>query len=251
MRASSHTDAVAVVFAGGLGSRMKRAEQPKQFVPVDGKPILVRTLDHFQEHVEVGSVYLSCVASRVDDAWSLVRTFGLDKVKDIVPGGASAQESIYNGLCSAAEDGVPDDAIVLVHDGVRPLISRHLISRNIATARALGNGITAIPCFETVARSVDGAQTIDSVPRREQMHILQAPQTFLLGQLRRSNARSAEEGLMGTFVDQAQLMKHYGEVLHLVQGFRGNVKLTTDLDLLQYQLLSGSGHLVSVIGEDA
>lgn len=242
-------DAIAIVFAGGTGTRMKKVEQPKQFQPVEGKPILVHTLDHFQKHPGIAAVYLSCVASHLAEARSLVRGYGIDKVRGIVPGGASAQESIYNGLQSAAADGVTDDTIVLVHDGVRPLINAQLISRNIETAREHGNAITAIPCFETIARSVDGAETVESVTVRDEMHILQAPQTFVLGSALHLNRRSVEEGLLGTFVDQAQLMRHYGEKLHLVPGFRGNVKLTTDLDLLQYELLAASGHLAAVIGE--
>jgi 2-C-methyl-D-erythritol 4-phosphate cytidylyltransferase len=246
----SSAGAVAVVFAGGTGSRMRRAEEPKQFVTVEGKPILVRTLEHFQRHPDVFAVYVACVRSHVDDAWSLVRTFGLDKVRRIVPGGDSAQESIYNGLRSAVDDEVEDDVVVLVHDGVRPLINQALISRNVASDRTHGNAITAIPCFETVARSQDSALTIASVTRRDEMHVLQAPQTFRLGTACTLNARSVEHELMGTFVDQAQLHRHYGEQLHLVRGLRGNVKLTTDLDLLQYQLLASSGHLVDVLGED-
>jgi len=249
-RRGSTPDVIAIVFAGGIGSRMKKVEQPKQFQRVEGKQILAHTLEHFQEHPEVDAVYVSCVASHLDHAWSLVRQYGIDKVRAIVPGGASAQESIYNGLRCAAADGAPDDAVVLVHDGVRPLINQQLISRNIDTARTHGNAVTAIPCFETVARSCDGAETIDSVTQREEMHILQAPQTFALGLACRLNERSVQEGLLGSFVDQAQLMRHYGEKLHLVQGFRGNVKLTTDLDLLQYELLAASGHLAAVIGED-
>ena len=243
-------DAIAIVFAGGIGSRMKKVEQPKQFQPVEGKPILAHTLQHFEDHPRVGAVYVSCIPTHLDEAWALVRAYGIGKVRAIVPGGGSAQESIYNGLRSAAADGVPDDAIVLVHDGVRPLINHQLISRNVDTARIHGNAITAIPCFETIARSCDGAETIDSVTQRDEMHILQAPQTFALGLARRLNERSVQEGLLGSFVDQAQLMRHYGEKLHLVAGFRGNVKLTTDLDLLQYELLAASGHLAAVIGED-
>jgi D-ribitol-5-phosphate cytidylyltransferase len=241
--------AIAIVFAGGIGSRMKKVEQPKQFQAVEGKPIMAHTLEHFQNHPEVGAIYVSCVASHIEQAWALVRDHGYDKVRDIVPGGASAQESIYNGMRRAADDGLREDTITLVHDGVRPLINAQLISRNIESARQFGNGVTAIPCFETVARSIDDAATVDSVTKRDEMYILQAPQTFPLGLALRTNARSVEDGLLGTFVDQAQLMKHYGEKLHLVSGFRGNVKLTTDLDLLQFELLASSGHLAAVIGE--
>ncbi len=246
----SDAGVIAVVFAGGTGSRMRSAQQPKQFLPVEGKPVLAHTLEHFQKHPGVDAVYVSCMAAYIDEAWQLVRAWGLDKVRHIVPGGASAQESIYNGMRSASADGLPDHTVVLVHDGVRPLINRELISRNIATAREHGNAITAIPCFETIARSVDAAATIKSVTQRNEMHVLQAPQTFALGPACRANARSEQDGLLGTFVDQAQLMRHYGEQLHMVLGFRGNVKLTTDLDLLQFQLLARSGQMDRVIGEE-
>ncbi len=246
----THQRAIAVVFAGGTGSRMRSAQQPKQFLPVEGKPVLAHTLEHFQRHPEVDAVYVSCIRAYINGAWSLVRAWGLDKVRRIVPGGASAQESIYNALRGAAEDHFADDTVVLVHDGVRPLINEDLISRNIATARKHGNAITAIPCFETIARSVDAAATIEGVTKRDEMHVLQAPQTFTLGPACRANQRSLDEGLLGTFVDQAQLMRHYGEKLHMVLGFRGNVKLTTDLDLLQFKLLAASGQLESVIGEE-
>lgn len=242
--------AIAIVFAGGIGSRMKNAEQPKQFLPVEGKPIIVHTLEHFEHHPEVGAIYIATLEHRIEDTWELVRRFGVGKVRAIVPGGGSAQESIVNGMRAALADGVPDDAVALVHDGVRPLINQGLISRNIAIAREHGNAVTAIPCFETIARSVDGAETIESVTRREEMHILQAPQTVALGPAVRLNARAEEEGLLGAFVDQAQLLKHYGQDLHMVPGFRGNVKITTDLDLLQFQILAASGHLAAVIGED-
>lgn len=245
----SHAPAVAVVFAGGVGSRMLGAAQPKQFLPVEGKPLLVHTLERFQEHPEISAVYLSCLPDYVEAAWELVRAHGIDKVVGVVPGGASAQESIYLGLQAARADGVPDDAVVLVHDGVRPLINARLVSDNISTARAKGNAITAIPCFETIARSVDGAETIESVTRREQMYILQAPQTFVLGPVLAMNERSVADGLLGSFVDQAQLARHYGQQLHMVEGFRGNVKVTTDLDLLQLRLLAETGHLADVVGD--
>lgn len=245
----SAASVVAVLFAGGIGSRMRSAEEPKQFLWVDGKPILVHTLEHFQAHPEVDAVYLSVLASHIDVTWDLVHEFGIDKVRSVVPGGSSAQASIHHGLQCALQDGVPDDAVVLIHDGVRPLINEDLITRNVATARDHGNAVSAIPCYETIARSVDGATTVESVTRREEMHVLQAPQTFRLGPVARMNTRSVEEGRLGSFVDQAQLMRHYGEELHMVLGLRGNVKITTDLDLVQFRALLESGHLSSVIGD--
>ncbi len=243
-------DAVAIVFAGGLGSRMIQAEVPKQFIPIQGKPVLVHTLEHFQHHPEVGAIYLSCLTGWVDHAWELVGEFGVSKVRAIVPGGVTAQNSILNAILAAEADGVPDDAIALVHDGVRPVINADLVTCNIATAREHGSAITAIPCYETIAMSLDEAQTVDSVTQRDLMYVLQAPQTFRFEDVRKFNARSLEDGLLGKFVDQAHLMRHYGAELRLVPGLRGNVKLTTDFDLLQFRLLVDSGALSSVVGTE-
>jgi 2-C-methyl-D-erythritol 4-phosphate cytidylyltransferase len=243
-------DAVAIVFAGGLGSRMVKAELPKQFIPIQGKPVLVHTLTHFQHHPEVGAIYLSCLTGYIEHTWDLVREFGVTKVRAIVPGGVTAQSSILNAMRAALADGVDEDAIALVHDGVRPVISADLITRNIATARERGSAITAIPCSETIAMSLDEAQTVESVTQRDLMYVLQAPQTFRLGEVVQVNARSLEDGLLGKFVDQAHLMRHYGAELYLVPGLRGNVKLTTDFDLLQFRLLVDSGALSSVVGAE-
>lgn len=243
-------DAVAIVFAGGLGSRMVNAEVPKQFMPIQGRPVLVHTLEHFERHPEVGAVYVSCLSSYLDAARDLARDFGLTKVRGVVAGGQTAQHSIINAMHAALSDGVPADAIALVHDGVRPVINADLISRNIRGAREHGTAITAIPCFETIAMSLDGAHTVDSVTQRELMYVLQAPQSFRLGEAHRTNLRSLEDGLLGKFVDQAHLMRHYGKDLHMVHGFRGNVKLTTDFDLLQFRLLIDSGLLSAVTGGD-
>ena len=244
----AHRGAVALVFAGGLGSRMVRAELPKQFIPIQGKPVLVHTLEHFQRHADVDAVYLSCLPDYRDRAEDLVRQHGLAKVRAVVAGGATAQNSILNAMQAAVADGVPEDTIALVHDGVRPLINADLISRNIAAARDHGTAISAIPCSETIALSLDGAHTVDSVTQRNLMYVLQAPQTFRLGEALRANLRSLEEGLLGKFVDQAHLMRHYGAELHMVPGLRGNVKLTTDFDLLQFRLLVDAGALSDVVG---
>lgn len=243
-------DAVAIVFAGGLGSRMLRAELPKQFIPIQGKPVLVHTLEHFQHHPEVSAIYLSCLTGWIEHAWELVREFGLTKVRGIVPGGVTAQNSILNAMQAAEADEVPEDTIALVHDGVRPVINAHLVTCNIATAREHGSAITAIPCYETIAMSLDEARTVDSVTQRDLMYVLQAPQTFRLGEVLRMNTRSLEDGLLGKFVDQAHLMRHYGAELHLVPGLRGNVKLTTDFDLLQFRLLIDAGALSRVVGTE-
>ena len=238
--------AIAIIFAGGVGSRMANACMPKQFIEVAGKAVLVHTLEHFQQHSNVRAVYIACLPAYIEHAWRLTRCFGLDKVRAITPGGETAQHSILNAMKCAMADGAPREAAALVHDGVRPIISSDLISRNITTAERHGSAITAIPCYETIAMSLDGAETVSSVTQRDLMYVLQAPQTFRLGDAYRVNMQSVADGLLGKFVDQAHLMSHYGRELHMVPGFRGNVKLTTDFDLMQFRLLVGSGALTSV-----
>lgn len=238
--------AIAIIFAGGLGSRMAHASLPKQFIDVAGKAVLVHTLEHFQRHPDVHAVYVACLPPYVDHAWDLIRRFHLEKVRSVVPGGETAQHSILSAMKSAVADGAAEGAAALVHDGVRPIISADLISRNIAAAEQYGSAITAIPCFETIAMSLDGAETVSSVTQRDLMYVLQAPQTFRLGDAYRVNLQCAQDGLLGKFVDQAHLMKHYGKALHMVRGFRGNVKLTTDFDLMQFRLLVASGALMCV-----
>lgn len=241
-------DAIAIIFAGGNGTRMQRPGPPKQFVAAGDRPILVHTLQHFQEHRRVRAIYISCLEAYIDHAWELVRRHKLDKVRRIVPGGRTAQESILNGLESAAADGVDERTATLIHDGVRPVINAELISRNIACAYAHGSAITAIPAFETIAMSLDGAETIKAVTPRDLMYVLQAPQTFRLGEVRQANLRSVQDGLLGRFVDQAQLMSYYGRPLQMVRGLRGNTKLTTEFDLLQFSLLLDAGVLDCVRG---
>jgi 2-C-methyl-D-erythritol 4-phosphate cytidylyltransferase len=243
-------EVIAVIFAGGVGSRMLKAQLPKQFMSVKDKPVLIHTLDHFQRHEQIDRIFLACLPDFIDHTWALVEQFGISKVCAVTPGGKTAQHSIINAMRCALDEGVSDEAITLVHDGVRPIINAELISQNIATTAEHGNAITAIPCFETIAMSLDGAQTVDSVTQRDLMYVLQAPQTFRLGAAYRANIQSMEDGLLGKFVDQAHLMKHYGTKLHMVPGFRGNTKLTTDFDLLQFQLLVDSGTLTTVTPAD-
>ncbi len=143
---------LAVIFAGGVGKRMNNNSRPKQFLELNGKPVIIYTLELFDSHPQIDGIIVACV-----DGWTpflerSISQFGLTKIKSIVPGGASGQESIYNGLCAAeryaAENGA-DDTIVLIHDGVRPLINQQTITDNIVMARESGSCITCVPATET------------------------------------------------------------------------------------------------------
>lgn len=241
---------IAVIFAGGVGSRMNHADGPKQFINVKGKPILVYTLEHFENNSNIDAIYISILEEGLDLTRQLVEKFEITKVKRIVKGGSSAQESIYNGLTAAVEDMDNDEnTCVLVHDGVRPIINNKLINDNITAVHKYGSAISSIPAFETVARSLDGGETVDEVTNRDHMYVLQAPQSFRLHDIYNAHRKSVDEGMMGKFIDQAHMMNHYGHDLHMIEGFRGNVKVTVPLDLTYFTFLVESGEFKHVTGE--
>lgn len=242
---------VAVIFAGGSGSRMNHPDGPKQFIHVNGKPIIVYTLEHFSSHSEIDAIYIACLEDRLRYMEQLVDKYHVGKVEQIVKAGSSAQESIYNGLKAAMQDKRNGkDTCVLIHDSVRPIINKKLISDNIDAVRKYGSAISSISAFETVARSLDGGETVDNVENRNHMYVLQAPQSFRLRDIYLANCRSVDEGTMGKFIDQAHMMSHYGRDLRMIDGFRGNVKITVPLDLAYFTFLIESGEFINVTGEN-
>lgn len=221
---------VALVFAGGSGVRMG-SQVPKQFLELDGRPVLVRTLELFQEHVEVDAIFLVVNADYRTEAEQLCVAYGLSKVMGYAEGGDSAQESIYRGLRALAAS-VADDTVVLIHDGVRPYVTPEVISANIAAVRAYGSAITYTPCYETVVLSKDGA-AVDAIPYRRESYTAQAPQSFRLGEILAAHARiRVRPGGYVDMVDQATICFTLGIPVHLVPGNRGNVKITTPEDLV-------------------
>lgn len=125
---------IAMVFAGGVGQRMNTKTMPKQFLELHQKPIIIYTLEQFDNHPEIDGIVISCLESWIPYLEKLVKKFSITKVKAIVPGGDTGQDSIYNGINKAYEL-FPEDSIVLIHDAVRPIINEELITNNIATVK--------------------------------------------------------------------------------------------------------------------
>ena len=247
-----HARGIAVIFAGGVGSRMEHPDDlPKQFIRVQDKPILVWTIEHFQNHPEIDRIYLVSLPDWLDTVQEIVDEYGLTKVRAIVSGGESAQGSILNGLQAAVDDGNDREDIVLIHDGVRPVINGEMISDNIRSVHRHGNGITSIPAFETVAQAWENSRVVETVTDRNKMHILQAPQSFRLGEIYDLNVIIREDGLLGRFVDQAHLCDHFKKRLYLVEGIRGNVKITVPLDVVFFRHLVESGEYERVLRGEA
>lgn len=218
---------VAVLFAGGVGSRMKAGSVPKQFLQIHGKPIIIHTLEHFEDHPEIDGIAVSILPEGRKEFERLINRFEITKVRWIVDGGETGQESRHNALRAVAED-CPEDTIVLVHDGVRPLIDEELISKNIATARRKGNAITSSKINETIV-TTEGDE-ITSVLPREHLFAARAPQSFRLGEILDLYNRTAAEGENDT-IDSASIMQRFGRKLFHVEGPLSNIKVTTGDDL--------------------
>ncbi len=224
---------IAVIFAGGTGTRMNTRTTPKQFLELHGKPILVYTLEKFNEHPQIDGIVLVVLKDWTDRCLELVDRFRLDKVRAVVPGGDSAMASQRNGLLKAA--GLyPEDSVVLIHDGVRPLIDADTISRNIESVKERGSAITVAPAIETITIKTESGE-IGDIIERSRVELARAPQSFLLSDILKAHERAEQEGL--SFIDSASMMKHYGHRLFTVQGPAENIKITTPNDYYMFRAL--------------
>lgn len=226
---------IAIIFAGGSGVRMG-AGVPKQFLEINGKPILIHTLQLFQEHEEIHKIYLAMSQDYIRYTEQLVLDYRLDKVAAIVPGGVTAQDSIYNALSRAREEN-PGDSIVLIHDGVRPFVEYGVISDNIESVQEYGSAITSTLCYETVLISKDG-NTVDELPLRKESYTAQAPQSFYLRDIIEAHEaiRATETGYEN-MVDACTIYRSLGRQPHIVLGNRGNIKVTTPEDVYMFRAL--------------
>ena len=223
---------IAVIFAGGVGQRLKNEmySVPKQFLKIYDKPIIIHTLKLFERHPDIDKIYIAIHPDYYDYMQELVQHYYITKTSGIVNGGATGQESIYNALKLAYEEN-PDDSIVLIHDGVRPNITAEVISKNIECAKRNGNAITCTSCFETILISEDGISP-KIVPYRKNTYAAQAPQTFRLGdiisaheEMRKVNPEYKD------IVDSCTLFKTLNKPTYMIEGNRGNIKITTIEDL--------------------
>ncbi|MBQ9453024.1 MAG: 2-C-methyl-D-erythritol 4-phosphate cytidylyltransferase [Desulfovibrio sp.] len=241
------TPAHALIFAGGVGRRMHTNGVPKQFLKVYGKPVIIYTLEHFQKHPGIDDIVVVCVASHIDYLKEQLRIFEIRKVKEIISGGETGQDSIYLGLCALRGMSASDEDIVLVHDGVRPVITQELISENIRSVKRHGNAISASAATETITRKGEKAGFIADVLDRETCVIAKAPQTFRLGELFAAHEQSRVEGWHKA-IDSATLMLHYGHQLHYVECSTANIKITTPYDYYVFKGILKAQESMQIIG---
>ena len=225
---------IAVIFAGGSGLRMHTKSRPKQFLELNGKPIIIYTLELFDNHPEIDGIVVSCIESWIPFLEKMIRKFEISKVVKIVPGGNSGQDSIYHGLCAAEEHTKKEDAIVLIHDGVRPLITEDTITDNIQKVKKCGSCITCIPATETfIVKEDDGSLEI---PERANSLIARAPQSFHLCDILKAHRTAISEG-RHDFIDSCTMMSHYGYKLGTIIGPMENIKITTPTDFFVFRAM--------------
>ena len=223
----------ALIFAGGTGHRMNSRAKPKQFLEMHGKPIIIYTLEHFELHEEVDNIVIVCLKGWISELKLLLQRYAITKVSMIVPGGNTGHASIYNGL-EAMKSSAESDDIVLIHDGVRPLITEELITRNIEAVKKFGNAITVEPARESVVRSVDG-ENVAEVPLRDEMYTAKAPQSFRYGRILELYERSVSD--KKATIDSAHLCSMYKEPMHMVLSTKNNMKITDPADFYIYRAL--------------
>lgn len=226
---------IAIIFAGGTGVRMG-AELPKQFIEVEGKPIMIHTLDIFESSSIVDEIYIACKADYMDMLNKLIDQYKISKVRSIVPGGTSALGSQYNALAEAARNN-PDDAIVLIHDGVRPCINDDLIEEVVHLTKEKGAVATCTPMFETPVIST-GGKIVEETPKRADCYTAQAPQSFRLGELLAAHevVRKDNPDYTG-LVDSCSLMRSIGMDVAILKGPRSNIKVTTPEDIYIFKAM--------------
>ena len=223
----------ALIFAGGSGKRMNTKSRPKQFLELHGKEIIIYTIEHFEKHPDIDGIVVVCIEEWIDYLKKILKKNGIEKVKWIVPGGASGQDSIYNGL-KVLHDNCSEDSIVLIHDGVRPLINEELISANIQSVHEHGSAITVAPVIETVMLA-DDDKVYKSV-ERSKCNMAKAPQSFFLKDIFSAHQQAREEGIHDK-IDSATMMSDYGHSLYSVKCGTENIKITTPSDYFIFRAL--------------
>ena len=216
----------ALVPAAGMGKRMG-AGINKQYLLLDGKPILAHTLAAFEQSPLVDGI---CVVIPEDEIpycrEHVVERYGFSKVRQIVAGGKERQQSVLNGL--RAMEGTPDDDVVLIHDGVRPFVTAEILARAAAVAAESDGALVAVPAKDTVKMVENGV--ITATPPRETLWLAQTPQAFRYAVIRAAHEMADAERFLGT--DDAMLVERLGRQVRVVVGDYRNIKITTPEDMI-------------------
>ncbi len=229
---------IALIIAGGSGVRMQQ-DIPKQFLTVNERPVIVYTLEAFQNHEDIDVIAVVCIEGWEQVLWAYANQFNITKLKYIIPGGKNGQDSIRNGVFELEKHYNSND-IVLIHDAIRPMVSNEIISDCIATTKEYGSAITVIPCAEAMLQTEDGKVSTGSYPR-DNLKRTQTPQGFPLGKICDVHRRALEAGITNS-IASCTLMIEMGEQVHFCAGSEKNIKLTTVEDIDIFKALLEAKH---------
>lgn len=224
---------IALIIAGGVGQRTNQ-DIPKQFINVNDKPVIVYTLEAFQNHKDIDAIEVVCLDGWHDILSAYAKQFNITKLHKIVSGGENGQSSIRNGVYSISESFSEDD-IILVHDAIRPMISEEIITDCINTCKEYGSAITSIPCAEAMLYTTDKVQS-DKIISRDELLRTQTPQAFSVGRLKAAHEEALKRGITNS-VASCTLMIELGEKVYFSKGSEKNIKLTTADDFEIFRAL--------------
>lgn len=222
---------IAVILAGGSGSRMG-LDIPKQFYSIQGKPILIYTLEGFQQHPQIDAIEVVCMDGWHDAVGSFAKQYGIDKLKWIVSGGDTCQESIRNGVYHLEGKADAGD-IIIIHDGIRPLVEPSVLTDVISKCKQYGNAVTSLPYYEQIFLADEDDETVSTqyIPR-EKLRRVSTPQAYRFALLNQKYHEAFEKqiGIHGSSYANT-MMVELGVTLHFAAGSEKNIKLTTREDL--------------------
>lgn len=222
---------IALIIAGGSGNRMGQ-DIPKQFINVYDKPVIIYTLESFQRHPQIDAIEVVCIDGWHEILWAYARQFNISKLQWVVSGGKTGQESIRNGVYNL-EGKAKDDDVIVIHDGIRPLVDEFVLTDVIMKARKYGNAVTSLPYNEQifVVCKEDESTTSQYIPR-ETLRRVSTPQGYKFKKLDDAyhEAFAKEIGIYGSSYANT-MMVELGETLHFAVGSDKNIKLTTKDDL--------------------
>lgn len=218
---------IALIPAAGMGKRMG-ASINKQYLQLDGMPIVARTISVFEQSPLIDAIYLVIPAEEIPYCRQHVVEAGrFHKVAAIIPGGKERQNSVLNGL-NAMRKYVSDNDVVLIHDGVRPLVTEKLLGESILTASRHDGALVAVPVKDTIKVVKDGI--VCETPPRESLWQAQTPQSFRFGKIHAAHLSAEADGFSGT--DDASIIERSGGKVHIIEGDYRNIKITTPEDLI-------------------
>lgn len=203
---------------------------PKQFLNVYDKPVLIYTLESFQKHPGIDAIEVVCIQGWHEVLWAYAKQYGIDKLKWIVAGGTTGQESIRNGVYNL-EDKCAADDIIVIHDGIRPLVEPEVLTDVIVKCKQYGNAVSSMPYNEQIFVIDDEYSTTRFIPR-ETLRRVVTPQAYLFNKLDAAYHKAFEEqiGIFGSAYTNT-MMVELGERLYFASGSEKNIKLTTPDDL--------------------